>query len=217
METKRECVCLAYYVDDLFIGWYSDSFGSVGRYPKIYANTEAQISTIKTNFNHKMTRINETSFSKEIQKIPNDGQAHLEALRLLVFSYVDEKVLKGRKVELKMVACPYYDGPNPNFDREVWKKQMDDLHELAKEAGVYAEPAGTMKSMMLHKAFDLTHPEPKYEGWIYADSALVAPWALVEPTEFIKVIKFNVEPKPVKSVFNEEETGDVEMLPPTEV
>ena len=215
METERKCVCFAYFVDDMFIGWYSDSFGTVGRYPKLYGNSDAQISTIKTNFNFKMTRINETSFSKELQKIPNDGQQHLEALRLIIFS--DEKALKGRKVELKMVECPYYDGPNPDFDREAWKKQMDDLHELAKEKGVYEFPAGTMKSMMLHNAFDKEHPEPKYEGWTYADPALVAPWALVEPTEFLKVIKFNIEAKPVKSVFNEEENGDVEMLPPQEV
>ena len=215
MEKERKCVCFAYIVDDMFIGWYSDSFGTIGQYPKIYGDSDAQTSTIKTNFNFKMTKINETSFSKDLAKSPENGLQNLKALRFLIFS--NEKVLKGRKVELKMVECPYYDGPNPEFDRAAWKKQTDDRHELAREKGVYEFPAGTMKSMLLHAAFDKEYPEPKYNSWIYADTALVTPWALVEPTEFLKVIKFNIECKSIKSISNEEETGDVEMLPPEEM
>ena len=204
MEKKRECIGLAYFVDDLFIGWYGDSFGTVSKFPKIYDNSEQQLSTIKTNFNYKMTRINETSFSKELANIPEDGQHHIEALRLLIFT--NEKALKGKKVELKVVACPIYDGPNPDFDREAWKKIIEDQTELKKKSGIYDLPAGSMKRMIALQAFELENPEPKYNGWIYATAEEIKLWAEIEPKEFLKVISFNAEPKPVKNVEPDEET-----------
>lgn len=204
MEKKRECICFAYFVDDLFIGWYGDSFGTVSKYPKIYGNSDAQVSTIKTNFNYKMTRINETSFSKELAKIPDDGKEHIEVLRLIIFQ--DEKALKGRKVELKMVACPLYDGPNPGFDREAWKKIIESQTELKKELGIHNLPAGSMQRMKALQAFEKENPEPKYNGWIYATAEEVKLWAEVEPTEFLKIIKFNSESKSVKNVEPDEET-----------
>ena len=204
METERKCVGFAYYVDDLFIGWYSDSFGTVGKCPKLYGNSEAQLSTIKTNFNFKMTRINETSFSKELANIPEDGQPHIEALKLLIFT--NEKALKGRKVELRMVACPLYDGPNPDFDREAWKKVIESLAELKREAGIYELPAGSMKRMIALQLFEKTNPEPKYNGWIYATAEETKLWAAIEPTEFLKVFKYVNESKAIKNVDLDEET-----------
>src|ERR1035437_1522431 len=139
MKTTRECVCFAYFVDDLFIGWYSDSFGTIGKQPKIYGNSKEQLSTVKTNFDYKMQRINETSFSSELAKIPNDGKEHVEVLRLIIFQ--DEKALKGRNVELRMVVCPVYDGPNLDFDREAWKKVIEYQIELKRSLGIYDIPA----------------------------------------------------------------------------
>ena len=217
METKRECVCFAYFVDDVFIGWYGDSFGTISKFPKIYGNSGAQISTVKANFNYKMTKINETSFSKELANIPDDGEPHVEALRLLIFT--DEKALKGRKVELKMVSCPIYDGPNLEFDEVAYNKLIDERTEELKALGVYDLPAGSMKRMIAIETYDKEHPKPVRNSWIYAKEVEVVPWAAIEPTEFLKVIKFNIEPKPTKDVEveDEEETGEVEMLPPTEV
>ena len=220
MKTTRECVCFAYFVDDLFIGWYSDSFGTIGKQPKIYGNSKEQLSTVKTNFDYKMQRINETSFSSELAKIPNDGKEHVEVLRLIIFQ--DEKALKGRNVELRMVVCPVYDGPNLDFDREAWKKVIEYQIELKRSLGIYDIPAGTMKRMQALQSFEKENPEPKYNGWIYADSALSASWAAIEPTKFVKVFKgtgfYNIEK--IKNVESNEEaieTGDVTMLSSEEV
>ena len=53
---KRECVVFAYYANKEFIGWYSDSQGSVGKVPKIYG--ESTIPVVKRNFLYKIKTIN---------------------------------------------------------------------------------------------------------------------------------------------------------------
>lgn len=207
METKRECICLAYFVDDLFIGWYGDSFGSVSKYPKIYGNSVSQLSTIKTNFYFKMTRINETSFNKEIAKIPENCENPAEALKLFIFA--DEKALRGRKVELRVVACPVYDGPNPDFDEIAYNTLRDKRNDDLKALGIYDLPAGSMKRMIIITAYEKEHPMPVRNSWIYATAEDVKVFAETEPTEFLKTIKFNAEPKSTKYVDTlEEETGD---------
>ena len=203
MEIKRECICLAYYVDDVFVGWYGDSFGSICKYPKIYGNSEPQLSTIKTNFNYKMTKINETSFNKDLAKIPEDSENPVEVLRFLVFQ--DEKTLKGRKVELKVVACPVYDGPNPDFDEVAYNTERDKRIEELRALGVYDLPAGSMKRIIALNAYDKEHPMPVRNSWIYAKAEEIGLWAAIEPTEFLKIIKFNSEPKTTKNVELDEE------------
>lgn len=181
----RETVCFAYYVDDAFIGWYGDSFGSITKTPKIYGNLVSQISTIQSNLNYKIQRINETSFEKEMTKLSPTGNA-LEALRLLIFS--DEKALRGRKVELKMVACPIYDGPNPDFNQEEYSKNEDARRADMKVKGILDFPPASKERIDAIDAYNLEHPRPKKDSWIYANYEEVKVWAEIEPTEFLMIL-----------------------------
>jgi len=152
---KRKSICFAYFGDGKFLGWYADSFGSIRESsPKIYGNSKEQIETITKNFNYKLSKI--------------DGEYTLSK-RHPAFGLIDNS-LEGdskilypcKRVELKIVECPIYDGPNPDFDKEAYKKAVDEWRPT-----------------------DHSSPRPRCNNWIYADYDKVKEWAKNEPTEFI--------------------------------
>jgi len=151
----KKTICFAYFGDGKFIGWYSDSFGTITKqYPKIYSHSEEQVKVVRNNFEYKLSKFQEDPNFRKF----NPGLAVLDS------SLVgDAKELSQYSaIELRIVECPIYDGPNPNFDKERHKNWR----------------AYDRKPMF----------EPENRDWIYADSELVKTWALQEPTEFMDVV-----------------------------
>jgi len=143
-------ICFAYYGDNTFLGWYSDTFGTLDKnVPKIYSNSEKQISIIRSNFNYKM----------DILK----GKIEEHLFKNLIKSS-NHILSKYDNIELRIVKCPIYDGPNPNFNKEDYIKWLD----TKKEEEKYNIPT-----------------------WIYANIEEVKEWAKNEPIRFIDVIKYN--------------------------
>ena len=165
MKDKRECICFAYFADGKFIGWYADSFGSIRKNsPKIYDNSESQISIIEKNFRYKISSINEKRNLAAIS--PNlsiiDNSLNNDSANLAQY----------KNIELRIVPCPIYDGPNPEFDSAAYESWYE--NEL-REKGPNFKYSDCPK-------------ESKYQNWIYCDYTLVKEWASNEPTEFLKTI-----------------------------
>ena len=58
MENKK-AICFAYFCDGKFIGWYSDTFGTVTENrPKIYRYSSEMLETIKNNLNYSLSVYN---------------------------------------------------------------------------------------------------------------------------------------------------------------
>lgn len=179
MKTTRKAVCFAYFGDRKFLGWYSDSFGSMtSNRPKIYGNTESQFKTISDSFQRRLSEL-----SKKSQLATTTG---IPALGL-----IDNGVEKIKKelsqylvVELRVVECPFYDGPNPNFDVEAHNKLREEHKKRMTEAGVFDIPAPSAARSAAIEKFELTDPYPKADNWIYADYTKVKEWASTIPTIF---------------------------------
>jgi hypothetical protein len=155
---REKCICFAYFGDGKFLGWYADSFGSIRKdSPKIYGDSKEQIETIIKNFNYKLSKI------KEQSKIDLHNSLGSALLNNSLNSDSNE-LFKYKEIELRIVECPIYDGPNPDFDREAHKKW---LYESDRQNG------------------DKYH----IPSWIYANYTKVKEWALNEPTEFLSIIK----------------------------
>jgi hypothetical protein len=151
----RKSVCFAYFGDGKFLGWYADTCGSIrSTGPKIYGYSSGQMETITTNFRSKLKKLGDKS---------NIGSI-IPGLRLLDNSLnADSNILAQYKtVELRVVECPVFDGPNPNFDEKRHENWI----------------AYDRKPMY----------EPCNPSWIYADYTKVNEWASNEPTEFLEVI-----------------------------
>ena len=151
----RKSVCYAYFGDGKFLGWYADTCGSIRSIgPKIYNHSPEQMKIIATNFRYKLKKLGEKS---------NIGSI-IHGLEILDNSLnADSKILaQYQTVELRVVECPIYDGPNPNFDEKRHENWI---------------------------AYDRTpFHEPCNPSWIYADYTKVNEWAANEPTEFLEVI-----------------------------
>lgn len=53
----RKTICFARFTNGKFIGWYSDTFGSITpNSPKLYGYTESQVKTITSNFNYMLNK-----------------------------------------------------------------------------------------------------------------------------------------------------------------
>lgn len=175
-------ICFAYYADGKWIGWYGGTAGSVSSTPKVYSSLESMRPVITKNLTSKLKRIAESSFEEEKDRVTG-----LAALGLLIFD--GEEQLRGKEIELKVVECPEYDGPNPDFDKVAhdiaWKKAHKEFEEAAKEL-----PEGpSLERLTFVKRWREEHPEPKSNDWIYADYQKVREWAKEEPTVFIETIK----------------------------
>lgn len=156
--------CFAYYGDGKFLGWYADSFGSArANSPKLYSDLEKMLPTLTTNLTSKLTKINSSSFEEAKQKVTG----LIGALGLAIFD--SEDLLRGKDVELRAVECPYYDGPNLNYDEARAAAFEIAQLELPKEQRKRVEEGN--------------------DWWVYADYNKVRVWATNEPTEFVAVIK----------------------------
>jgi hypothetical protein len=178
---KRKTICFAYFADDKFIGWYSDTFGSITPMsPKLYPDSQEMIDRIFSNFASKMKKINETSFDEAKEKVKG-----LQALSLAVFS--GEELLKGSNATLRVVECPIYDGPNPDFDKEAYDALLDERKAKMQEAGIFDIPAPSSARSKAIDEFNEKNPRPACDNWIYADYSKVKEWASQEPTEFLNL------------------------------
>lgn len=89
-------ITFAYFVDNKFIGWWGGTFGNISKCPKLYSNTPNQIEVIKNSFTHKLTKIENSSFDVEKEKVKG-----LAALSLATFD--GEEKLRGKDVSLRIV------------------------------------------------------------------------------------------------------------------
>jgi hypothetical protein len=179
METKikLQSICFAYFGDGKFLGWYADSFGSIRRnQPKLYTNSAAQIEVVFKNFNNKLRDIHKTS----------DISKHDSRLVLVDESLNNDadELSQYSKVELRVVECPYYDGPNPDYDKAAYNAAMNERYKKMVSEGITDTLEGEERFDAI-EAFDKKNPRPKCDNWIYADFALVKVWAEKEPTEFL--------------------------------
>jgi hypothetical protein len=110
----RKTVCFAYFGDGNFLGWYSDSFGTLTKHsPKLYGYSQEQVEVVAGNFRYKLQKLKEDWNLRRL----NPGLAILDAS---IAS--DAKTLADfKEVKLCVVECPVFDGPNENFDEECHK------------------------------------------------------------------------------------------------
>lgn len=181
----NKSICFAYYANGKFIGWYGDRFGSICKTPKLYSNFEKAREVIVKNFSYKMKKINETSFEEEKDKTTNI----VSAIGLAIFSGEEQLKLKGKEIELRIVECPIYDGPNPIFDEVEYEKSRHEYTNRMKAEGIFNIPATSIERTKAIKEFEQKNPRPECNDWIYADFHEVKKWAANEPTEFIEIIK----------------------------
>lgn len=180
--TKRKSVCFAYFADGKFIGWYADSWGSIREdEPKVYGYTPEQVEIITKNFRYKLSTLAEESKLGE---------------KVLGLNLIDNSVNADRKelsqyseVELRAVECPYYDGPNPDFDEAAYEVQVEKQKEQMKAEGIFDIPGPSLERMDAVTEFHKRFPSPECNNWIYVDYKKVKEWAKNEPTEFLETIK----------------------------
>lgn len=178
MKQREKSICFAYFGDGKFLGWYADSFGSIRpQSPKIYRYSSEQLETIGHNFTNKISELNEKS---TIAK--NDS-----GLSLIDNGLNEDKdiLLQYKNIELRIVECPEYDGPNPDFNEDAWEKLMAERDKQMKEAGIFDIPGPSLERFEAVEKFNEENPKPKCNNWIYADYKKIKEWASKEPTEFI--------------------------------
>ena len=109
-------------------------------------------------------------FLYKIQKLKEKSNIPIETnpigLTILNDSLDNDKEIlkKSKNIELRVVLCPFYDGPNINYNKEVyrnWVKQHDIKDKVPQEI----------------------------DFWVYADYSKVKEWASKEPIEFLFTIK----------------------------
>jgi hypothetical protein len=176
-------ICLAYFADGKFLGWYGDSFGSISKFPKLYSDFDKIKDIVSKSLSQKIKKIKESSFDEEKNGVTNI----VSALGLAIFSH--EEILRGKEVELRVVQCPIYDGPNPDYDAEKYEKELSDYKQKMKDAGIFDIPAPSLERLNAIRVFEAKNPRPRRNNWIYADISKMEEWAANEPTEFIEIIK----------------------------
>lgn len=182
MENKK-AICFAYFCDGKFIGWYSDTFGTVTENrPKIYRYSIEMLETIKNNLNYSLSKIK--AKSELAQKTGVAGLAILDA----GINSNREDLSQYTHIELRVVECPYYDGPNPDFDKVAYNKLLDERKQKMTEEGIFDIVAPSKARTDAIDEFNQRNPTPKCDNWIYSDYGLVKEWALNEPTEFLGVL-----------------------------
>lgn len=178
--------CFAYYANGEWVGWYGGTFAALSKSPKLYSNLDGVRPVIIENFSNKMKKINETSYDEEKTKV--SGYA---ALSLLTFS--GEDVLRGKDVELRVVECPEYDGPNLDFDKDAFLKSTNERRDMFNEFlianGISPDSGYSQKRVELYDEFEKINGKIPCNNWIYADYSKVKVWAENEPTQFIETIK----------------------------
>ena len=182
--SKRECICFAYFADNKFLGWYSDTFGTITyKSPKIYGYSEDMIDTITKNFRYKLKK------SKEDWNVNLLNNTTASTLLNNSLNNDNKTLAEYTTVELRVVECPIYDGPNPEFDKEDDEKYLEENRRLMTEAGIFDIPAPSVERSRAVTEWNKTYPKYHTSNWIYADYNKVKEWTSVEPTEFLDVIK----------------------------
>lgn len=177
----RKTVCLAYFGNEKFLGWYSDSFGTISKSsPKLYNYSKEQMDIIKTNLAYKFRDLDKNSTLAK----------HVSNLAILDNSLNRDKGVLSQytNISIKAVECPEYEGPNPDFDKEAYEKMVEARRQELQELGVLDLPPGSIERLDALDEYNITHPEPKCNNWIHADYAKVKAWASNEPTEFVETI-----------------------------
>lgn len=125
-------ICFAYFVNDKFVGWYGDTFGTISKLPKIYPNSARQIERIKKNFQYKMEKLFTNLHENAISEHPT-----VKLIQTLLFSTAEkDKELLGEdinEVVLKTITCDVYDGPNPDFDKKDYDLWLADKKALGSD------------------------------------------------------------------------------------
>lgn len=182
-EKEYKSMCFAYFGDNKFIGWYSDTFGTVTKNnPKVYQYSESQVEIVKKNFQYNVSKFREKS-----ELAVKTGDSRL--------SLLDNGINSTRKglsdyetLELRVIECPHYEGENPNFDEEAWNLKLAERKQKMTEEGIFEIPAPSIERSKAVKDFDTRNPYPKCDNWIYCDYKKVMEWALNEPTEFLQLL-----------------------------
>ena len=179
----NKSICFAYFADGKWIGWYGGTFGGVSPNPKVYSDLEHMRPVIQKNLTSKIAKINTSSLDAEIGTLTG-----IPAISL--FGFCSEDLLRGKEIELRVVECPEYDGPNQDFDSDKYQIEIEEHSKLwtAYQAEHNIPDYPSLERKEGHNVFLASHPFPKCNNWIYCDYAKVIEWAKYEPTEFIETI-----------------------------
>lgn len=172
----NKTVCFAYYIDGNFIGWYGDSFGRISNIPKVFYDINKTREIILKNFSLRINRIKDV--------INNN-----DSVSQIMSPTVDEdKILSSGEVELRVVNCPVYEGPNESFDNEKYKQELFEYERKMKETISFSEEP-SMERLNSIRRFKIENPPPILNNWIFADRNKLEEWAKIEPSEFLEKIK----------------------------
>ena len=189
-------ICFAYFGDGKFLGWYADSFGGIRENsPKVYGDSKSQLETITSNFRCKVEQARKYE-KLAMETVIGNYNAVGGALLSVALRDDETKIVECEHLELRIVECPFYDGPNPFFSRKVDKKSRKNhtklYHKWCKEFGL---DAGIKPNTILgiglidnYKKFEKAHPRGDGKWWVYVDYKKVKEWASNEPTEFLGTI-----------------------------
>lgn len=186
MSTERRRhnnVAYAWFKDGAFIGWFYGLGAQVCDAPKLYADTDRQEAIITSNFRSKLRKFREGITLEEAGK--DKGVAGIG--EIMQMSGMN-KLADGKEFELRKVETPFYDGPNPDYDKEEAQRIRDIRWEALVAEGINDIPAGLERTRRVNE-FDKAYEGPTYDvpNWIYGYEG-VEEWAETEPTEFIGTI-----------------------------
>ena len=185
MKNKREkTICFAYFGDNEFLGWYADTFGSIRSSPKLYGDSKEQTDIISKGFRYKLEKARKAE-KLRAEEIIEEANPFAGAILSSGLRGDEAILIKYKDIELRIVECPYYDGPNPSYDSEAFKKAYDEHRKKMKEAGIFDIPAPSKERIDAIEEFEKTNPRPESDSWTYADYSKVERWAKNEPTNFI--------------------------------
>lgn len=169
----KKCVCLAYYGDNRFLGWYGDSFGTITKCPKIYSFTLRQLTVIHNNFKYKLSKIYQpANIGTKIN--PDAGIILDKSLDK------DSNILKDfKEISLRIIECPFYDGTNPNFNTAKYNEELSLRKDTISKLGIN-NLIGNERIIAI-ETFNKLYPTIKCDNYIYADYKQVNDWAQNEP------------------------------------
>jgi len=189
----EKTICFAYYGDGEFIGWRTDTSGGIGKIPKLYSGSFETKENIFESFLKKMKIINEISYEKaldEINKLQAIGKSNeqviIKSLRLLAYTG-HETLSKYKKVELRLIECPIYDGPNEDFDRDLYENFINAHRKIYDE---FLSKKGLKDDVHSKNRFRETYGRFRPKWWIYADFNKLEKWASKAPENYLQTVKF---------------------------
>ena len=180
----KKCICFAYYANDVFIGWYADTWGTVSaNSPKIYGYSKEQLDKIRSSVIKKLQLINTSDY----EKLKGNATTLADTLSLAQFS--SQEILKNKKIRLKVVECPFYEGHNPNYNQEEFEKLIEQEYKLMCDEGVFETENNSPERIAAIKAFIKKYGKVKSNHWITPDYNEVRNWASQEPKDFLTIIE----------------------------